>query len=55
MSLDDFYSVYNRHLRVFYEQYKRLHAAHPEHYPLELPSFSDWEEQFTLFSETIEE
>lgn len=29
MSLDDFYSVYNRHLRVFYEQYQRLHVAHP--------------------------
>lgn len=55
MTIDDFYCILNRHSRVFVEQYKKLHERHPELYQLELPNFSDWEEQFTLFSESIEE
>jgi hypothetical protein len=55
MTIDDFYTKLSRHARVFVEQYKRLHRERPDEFPLDQPEFSDWDEQFCLFSDTFEE
>lgn len=55
MTIDDFYIQLMRHSRVFVEQYKKLHEQHPERYPLELPAYADWDEQFAMFQDSFEE
>jgi len=55
MTIDDFYSQLLIHSRVFVQEHKKLHESDPERYPLDLPSELDWEEQFAMFQDALEE
>jgi hypothetical protein len=52
MDLNEFRKLFNEYFDDFVADWNTQNKSDPKFYPMSLPSFADWEEQFMFFLES---